>query len=72
MIVFFELSFGRYLAGCDYASGDTQLCQLANYPSFIVRLSFVIRSFSLKGGWEGLVVEGVLAGGWLNEVFFAY
>ena len=53
MIVFFELSFGRYLAGCDYALGDTQLCQLANYPSFIVRLSFVIRSFIIRDDREG-------------------
>ena len=37
--------------GGDYPSRDTQLCQVANYPSFIVRLSFVIRSFGIGGGW---------------------
>ena len=31
-------------------SGHTGLWQLGNYPSFIVRLSFVIRSFRLGGG----------------------
>ena len=30
--------------------GDTQLRWLADYPSFIVRLSFVIRSFGLNLG----------------------
>ena len=29
-----------------------------DYPSFIVRLSFVIRSFGVGGGWEVVGREG--------------
>ena len=45
----------------DYGSRHTQLCQLANYPSFIVRLSFVIRSFGVGGDFD--VGEIWLGGG---------
>ena len=42
----------------DYPSRHTQLCQLADYSSFILRYSFVIRSFGVGGGWEVLGREG--------------
>ena len=38
----------------DYPSRHTQLCQLADYSSFILRYSFVIRSFILRERWKAV------------------
>ncbi len=46
LVLVLEFRLWRELA--DYPSLHTQLRQLGDYPSFIVRLSFVYRSFKLE------------------------